>query len=66
MSDCVIMSDKFYDLIECINILQETRQKNFPKPLMDYQVQNVSSKVVRIIQSYISFINRNTWKINQD
>ena len=56
----------FNDLIECINILQETRQKNFPKPLMDYQVQNVSSKVVRIIQSYISFINRNTWKINQD
>ena len=52
----------FNDLIECINILQETPTKKFSKTLNGLQVQNVSSKVVRI-QSYISFINRNTWKI---
>jgi len=54
------------NIVECINILQETQKKNFPKPPMDYQVQNVSSKVVRIMQSYISFVNRNTWKKKQD
>ena len=56
----------FKDLKECIDILLKTRTKTFPKTLEEYQVKDVSNKVVRIIQSYISFINRNTWKIDQD
>ena len=56
----------FKDLKECIDILLNTRTKTFPKTLEEYQVKDVSNKVVRIIQSYISFINRNTWKIDQD
>jgi len=56
----------FKDLKECIDILLNTRTKTFPKSLKEYEVKDVSNKVVRIIQSYISFINRNTWKIDQD
>ena len=56
----------FKDLKECIDILLNTRTKTFPKTLKEYNIENVSNKVVRIIQSYISFINRNTWKIDQD
>ena len=52
----------FKDLYESLNILFKTREKKFPKPHSDYLVNNVSNKVVRIIQSYISFINKNTWK----
>ena len=56
----------FKDLKNCIDILLKTRTKTFPESLKEYKVKNVSNKVVRIIQSYISFINRNTWKIDQD
>lgn len=56
----------YKDLYESLNILFKTREKEFPKLPPDYQVNNVSSKVVRIIQSYISFVNKNTWKKNQD
>ena len=33
--------------------------KNF---VYDYNVDNVSDKVLKIIHSYTDFINRNTWK----
>lgn len=56
----------FTDLCESLNILFKTREKQFPKSPSDYLVNNVSSKVVRIIQSYISFVNKNTWKKKQD
>ena len=60
-------NENFYkDLFECMNILFKTREKDFPKSPSDYQVNNVSNKVVRIIQSYISFVDKNTWKKNQD
>lgn len=68
MDEGVVLLSKvnFKDLKECIDILLNTRTKTFPKSLKEYEVENVSNKVVRIIQSYISFINRNTWKIDQD
>jgi len=63
----ILMSDVNYiSVMECLDIIHKTKTKNFPKTLEDYQVKNVSDKVVRIIQNYISFINRNTWKIDQD
>jgi UDP-N-acetylglucosamine 2-epimerase (non-hydrolysing) len=32
----------------------------------DYDTDNVSDKVLRIIQSYTDFINRKTWKKSVD
>ncbi len=65
-SSVLLSRVNYKDLSECINILFKTREKEFPKSPPDYQVNNVSSKIVRIIQSYISFINKNTWKKNLD
>ena len=63
----VLLSKVNYDeLYECLNILFQTYDNKFPKEPTDYKVENVSDKVVRIIQSYISFVNTNTWKINLD
>jgi len=68
MDEGIVLLSKvnFKDLKECIDILLKTRTKTFPNSLKEYEVKNVSNKVVRIIQSYISFIKRNTWKINLD
>ena len=68
MDEGVVLLSKvnFKDLKECIDILLNTRTKTFPKSFKEYEVKDLSNKVIRIIQSYISFINRNTWKIDQD
>ena len=65
-SSILLSGVNYKDLFECMNILFKTREKDFPKSPSDYQVNNVSNKVVRIIQSYISFVDKNTWKKNQD
>ena len=50
-------------IIESINVLTEQYAKKvIPKIVEDYNVDNVSQKVVKIILSYIDFINRTVWK----
>ena len=50
-------------IIESINITLESFKSGYiPNTVFDYDIDNVSVKVVKIIFSYIIYINSNTWK----
>ena len=50
-------------IIESINVVSDQyNNKIIPKIVDDYNVDNVSQKVVKIILSYIDFVNRTVWK----
>jgi len=52
-------------IIESINIVTDQyNNKIIPKIVNDYNVDNVSQKVVKIILSYIDYVNRTVWKKN--
>lgn len=50
-------------VIEAINVVtkQHNRSNRTMHPVSDYEVDNVSKKVVRIILSYTDYINRTVW-----
>lgn len=50
------------DIINAINIVVEQTKENIMNIVKDYDTNNVSKKVVRIIVSYIDYINRTVWK----
>jgi UDP-N-acetyl-L-fucosamine synthase len=61
----VMMVGFNYDRIkQCIEILksQKNGKNRLLRPVEDYQMPNVSDKVVRIIHSYIDYINKVVWK----
>ena len=41
---------------------QNTSGKRLLSPVGDYSSPNVSEKVLRIIHSYVDYVNLNTWK----
>jgi UDP-N-acetylglucosamine 2-epimerase (non-hydrolysing) len=51
-------------IIEAVNIIinQFNENPNATRIITDYNVENVSIKVLRIILSYIDFVNRTVWK----
>ena len=51
-------------VLEAVNIMvqQFNQNPNAIRIINDYNVDNVSTKVVRIILSYIDFVNRTVWK----
>ena len=51
-------------VLEAVNIMvqQFNQNPNSIRIINDYNVDNVSTKVVRIILSYIDFVNRTVWK----
>ena len=50
-------------IIESINVVTaQYNNKIIPKIVDDYNVDNVSQKVVKIILSYIDYVNRTVWK----
>lgn len=59
----LIMSGlKSDDIVNAINIVTEQTKENSMNIVKDYDTSNVSKKVVRIIVSYIDYVNRTVWK----
>ncbi len=60
----VIIGGISYDnLIQSVELAREMQNNNEPLiDAIDYKDTNVSTKVVKIIQSYKDIINRNTWR----
>ncbi|WP_204173272.1 MULTISPECIES: UDP-N-acetylglucosamine 2-epimerase (non-hydrolyzing) [unclassified Staphylococcus] len=60
----VIIGGISYDnLIQSVELAREMQNNNEPLiEAIDYKDTNVSTKVVKIIQSYKDIINRNTWR----
>ena len=53
-------------ILNCLEVLndQQKSKKRILNNVQAYNVKNVSDKVVRIIFSYIDFVNRFVWKKN--
>ena len=60
----VLGSVKKRDLLNSIELAVNSFEKGRINPVRDYQDENVSLKVVNIIQSYYNIINERTWKKN--
>ena len=58
---CGLKADGVINAIEIVT-QQWSADRNAIKVVSDYSVDNVSKKVVRIIISYIDYINRTVWK----
>ena len=41
--------------------IHHKQKKRLIKPVRDYEVDNVSKKIVRIIISYVDYVNRTVW-----
>ena len=54
----------FDRIVQAINILKLQKKSQYREMniVKDYDIPNVSLKVVRIIQSYTDFVNRKVWK----
>ena len=50
------------DMINSIELAINSQRENRENPVKDYKDNNVSEKVVKIIQSYYNIINERTWK----
>jgi len=54
---------KSEDIIDGIEVVVKQNSNSYtPKIVDDYNVSNVSKKVVRIILSYIGYVNRTVWR----
>ena len=61
----VMMSGLDYERIkQCISIIENEKisDNNLHTIVRDYSSQNVSQKVLKIIQSYTDYVNRKVWK----
>ena len=51
-------------ILEAVKVVtsQHNSDRRVSVPVEDYQSENVSKQVVRIIISYVDYINQNVWK----
>ena len=63
MEEAVVIMTGFDEkrVIEGLNILAD-QAKSGLRIVQDYQVPNVSEKIVRIIHSYTNYVNRVVWR----
>ena len=63
---CVIMtgvnSERIIQSLEILLYQKENNYKNL-NPVNDYNISNVSEKILRIIVSYTDYVKRNVWQI---
>jgi UDP-N-acetylglucosamine 2-epimerase len=59
MEEAAVMMTGFKNAVNCIPVVEAHEQALTPD---DYCHLNVSEKVVRIILSYIDYVNRNVWR----
>ena len=45
-----------------VQVIKLYKEGKVPNIIDDYNVDNVSQKVVKIIFSYIDYVNRNIWR----
>jgi len=50
-------------VIEAVEIatLHNSKISRLIKPIKDYEVENVSKKILRVIISYVDYVNRTVW-----
>ena len=53
-------------ILKSIDVIlsQHNYEKQKYNLIDDYNEQNVSQKILRIVLSYIDYVKKNTWKIN--
>ena len=51
-------------VLDSVNLVinQKARSPNFPSPVVDYETSEVSKKIVRIVYSYVDYVNRYQWR----
>jgi UDP-N-acetylglucosamine 2-epimerase (non-hydrolysing) len=52
--------ERILQALTAVTVQQRNPERNF-RPVADYSMPNVSEKVVRIIISYVDYINRTVW-----
>ena len=50
------------DILRSIEVVVNQRENGNIKIVDDYDIDNFSSKVTRVILSYINYVNRIVWK----
>jgi len=55
--------ERILQALEALEVQERNPKRNF-RPVADYSMPNVSEKVVRIIISYVDYINRVVWSKN--
>ncbi len=60
---CGLQAERVMDSIEVVVVHASNKERGF-KLVEDYDTDNVSKKVLRIILSYTDYVNRTVWKKN--